>query len=162
MATVWSLDLLSGGEVELGQVFNYPEVTGLAANVFRYMFPVKLTAAGFIEDSEDTEDIHGFALEPALGVVSTPIDVLLANYDQMFVASQSNAGATQVTAQSMVGLACGWILSAVVGHTTKLTIDTADEATPRFEIVALDPRDAVGAADGRVIVRLVDAAISAR
>ena len=149
MATVWSLDLLNGGEVELGKVREYPEVTGLAANVFRYMYPVKLTAAGYIEDAQDTEAIFGFALAPATGVVSTSIPVLLANYDQVFVASQSNAGATQVTALAHVGLICNWIVSGITGHTTKLVIDTADTAaTPMFEIIDLDHRDTLALADG--------------
>lgn len=155
MATVWSLDLMSGDEGDMGRVIEYPEDTNMSANSFRYMQPVKLTTSGTVEDVLDTETgLLGFALKAATGTANTLIPVLLANYDQWFVASQSTAGATQVTVQTQVGLECSWILSTITDHTTKTVIDTADVTTPIFEIIKLDPRDAVGTSDGRVIVRI--------
>lgn len=154
MATVWGLRLLTGGELEYGNVLNYPEDTNMSANSFRYMQPVKLTTNGTVEDVTDTETgLLGFALKASTGTANTSIPVLLANYDMLFVASQSTAGATQVTIQTQVGLKCSWILSTITGHTTKTVIDTADTTTPIFEIIKLDTRDPVGTADGRVIVR---------
>jgi hypothetical protein len=162
MATVWSLDLASGTELEQGNVIDFPEDTNMSANSFRYMQPVKLTTSGTVEDALDSENIFGFALLAATGTANTSIPVLLATRDQRFVASQSTAGATQVTVQTQVGLQCSWILSAITSHTTKTTIDTADTNNLCFEIIQLDTRDDVGTADGRVIVRLVPDKISAR
>ena len=163
MATVWGLRLTVGDEGDIGRVVNYPEDTNMSANTFRKMSLVKLTSSGTIEDVTDAEtSVLGWALSPSTGTANTSIPVLLANYDIELVASQSTAGATQVTVQTQVGLKCSWILSTITGHTTKTVIDTADTSTPQYEIIKLDTRDAVGTADGRVIVRLVEGSISAR
>lgn len=162
MATVWGLELVSGGETEYGMVREFPEASAMSANTFRYMYPVKLTTSGTVEDALDTENLFGFALAPSTGTANTAIPVLIATRDMLFSASQSNAGATQASAQTQVGLQCSWILSTQTGHTTKITIDTADTGNLNFEIIDLDGRDDAATTDGRVIVRIVPDVISAR
>jgi hypothetical protein len=159
MASVYGLELTRGDEYDFGNVFEFPEK---ATQTFIKYDPVKLTTSGTVEDALVSESHFGIALADASGTTNALVPVLLLNREMYFVASQSNAGATQVTAQTMVGLQCGWIKSTITDHTTKITIDTNNTSNLIFEIVALDPRDAVGAADGRVIVRVVPDQISAR
>jgi len=162
MASVYHLELTRGEEHEFGNVDDYPEDTNMSANTFRKNYPVKLTTSGTLEDATVTENHFGLALKASSGTANTLLPVLKFTREMEFTASQSNAGATQASAQTMVGLQCGWILSTITGHTTKITIDTNNTSNKVFEIVRLDPRDPAGTTDGRVIVRVVPDVISAR
>ena len=160
MASVYGLELTRGGEKEFGNVTEYPEES--TTQTFIKYDPVKLTTSGTLEDAEDSEMHLGLALAPATGVANNMIPVLRVNRDMEFSASQSNGGATQASAQTMVGLVCSWIKSTIVGHTTKITIDTSNTTDDVFEIIELDPRDPAGTTDGRVIVKFMAAKIQAR
>ena len=159
MAVVYGLELTRGGEFEFADVDDYPEANGMT---FKKHDFVKLNTSGQVEDALDTENIFGIALKDASTTEDTMIPVLRVNRDMQFVASQSNAGATQVTAQTQVGLQCSWIKSTQTDHTDKITVDTGDVGHLNVEIIKLDPRDVVGTSDGRVIFRIVPDVISAR
>ena len=147
-------------ERQYGAVQEYPEGAG---QTFVKGDWLTLNTSGQVELSIDTETgIWAMALADASGTTDALLDTIVLDESMWFTASQSNAGATQVTVQTQAGLRCSWIKSTITGSTTLTVVDTADTTTPDLEILALDPRDAVGLAEGRVIFRVISARILAR
>ena len=134
------------------QTDRYPEA---AAQTFVKGDPVKLDTAGRVLHAVDTEGpgIFGIANGDASGVTDALVSVHIVTLGDVLRVSQSNAGAAQVSAQTLVGLQCSWIKSTVAGQTTKSVLDTADTTTPTFEIINL--RDAVGTENGEVYARMI-------
>ncbi len=147
-------------ERQAGMVFQYPEDP---SETFVKGDWVTIDTDGQVRLAIDTETgIWGLALEDASGTTDNLLDILVLDETMIFTASQSNAGATQVTVQTQVGLRCSWIKSTVTGSTTLTVVDTADTTTPDLEILGLDPRDPLGDNNGRVLVRVISARVLAR
>lgn len=127
--------------------------------------PVMLNTSGQVVIAVDTGFTYGIALEAGANDSNNAnVLFLVIQPTDLFVASQSTAGATQVSAQTQVGLKCSYIKSTISGETTKTVVDTADTTTPSLEIVGVDTRSdsAVGAADGRVVFRFLADQVRAR
>lgn len=147
-------------ERQYGAVIQYPEDP---SETFVKGDWVKLDTDGQCLLAIDTESgLWGLALEDASGTTDNLLDILVVDDTMWFTASQSNAGATQVTVQTQVGLQCSWIKSTVAGSTTLTVVDTADTTTPDLEILGLDPRDPLGDNNGRVLFRIISSRIIAR
>ena len=162
MATVGvrAVRLYNGSEKDYGKVFGLPEK---ASQTFVRGDWVKTDTNGQVSLAVDTESgLYGLAMADASGTTDDLVDILLVDATMLFVASQSNAGAAQVTVQTQVGLQCSWIKSTVTGETTKTVVDTADTTTPDLEILYLDTRDAVGDSNGRVVFKILDSRLIAR
>lgn len=138
-------------------VKRYPEK---ATQSFVKGDPVILDTAGRVGAAADTGNVFGVAAQDASGTTDTQIKVLIVGHEDVFRASQSNAGATQASAQTQVGLRCSYIKSTISGQTANMTVDTADTTTPSVEIIGL--RDAAATQDGEVYFRFVQGLIAAR
>lgn len=162
MATlgVKAIQLYNPDERQAGSVYQYPEDP---SETFKVGDWVKLDTDGQVLLAIDTESgLWGLALAAASGTTDALVDILVVDDTMVFTASQSNAGATQITVQTQAGLQCSWIKSTVTGETDKTVIDTADTTTPDLEILALDPRDPVGDNNGRLLFRIISSRIIAR
>lgn len=161
MATlgVKTFELTEFGESDAGWVFSYKEDASMS---FKKKDPVVLEdGSGQVENAVETAGFLGLALENASGVENTDILVLVVNRHMIFSCSVSNNGAAQATALSQVGRRYGYIKSSVTGSTNLTTVDINDTTNDNWEVIALDPRDAVGDINGRVLVRAVDAKLIA-
>jgi hypothetical protein len=88
------------------------------------------------------------------------IPVLLADRIQLWSGNKSTAGASAVTALTDLGDLIDWLASTETGQTAKTVLDTGSQNM--FEIVALDPRDAVGDTGGRLIFRVEDGKVGVK
>ena len=139
-------------------VIRYPEA---AAQTFVKGDPVVLNVSGQVLLAVDTGNIHGIADEDASGTTDNRVKVIVINPDtDVYVASQSNAGAEQNSAQTQVGLQCSFIKSTVTGQTTKTVLDTADVGNLNCEILEL--KDPAGTPNGEVYFRFVRGVVQAR
>lgn len=136
----------------------YPEKAAMSA--VKKGDPIVLDSAGRVGSAADSGNVFGIADQDFSGTVDTPRKVTIVGHEDILFASQSNAGATQASAQTQVGLRCSYIKSTITGQTAKMTIDTADTSTPSVEIIGL--RDPAGTQDGEVYFRFVQGLISAR
>lgn len=133
-----------------GLIFQYPEE---ASQTFLKKQPVVFDAtSGEIEVAVDTTIASGMSLEAASGTTGTLISVMLFTYDQFWSGNVSTAGAARVSALTDVGRSFDWLASAVSGQTAKTVFD--DAGTSFFDSYALDPRDAVGDTNGRILCRV--------
>ena len=142
-------EAVSMSEYEAGLVFEYPEE---ASQTFKYKAPVVFDgSSGEIEIAVDTGFLYGLSLLAATGTTGTSIPVQVLTPNSVWAGTLSTAGATVITALTDVGQQYSWILSTVTGETAKTVVDQADTTTPHCLIIALDPRDAVGDNNGRVL-----------
>lgn len=156
MAIVYTIEpVQSAHGAPLANVRSYPVK---ASETFKKGDPVILDTNGQVLAAPDNGNLIGIALQDAPSTALAATRVLVVSDDMLFSASQSNAGATQNSAQTQVGLQCSYIKSTITGHTAKMTVDTADTTTPSIEIIDLDPRDPAATADGRVIFRFLNIA----
>ena len=147
--TVYAMTWAKSGKPSSGPlVLTYPEA---AAQTFAKGDPVKLSAGGKVQLAVDTEGSLGIAERAASGTEDTDIRVTLHNYDDLYTASLSAAGATATLTQADVGTRCSYIKSTQSGETTKTVVDKSDAQTDVLVIVGL--KDAVGTVDGRVYFR---------
>lgn len=161
MATlgVKGFELTEFGESDAGWVFSYKED---ASATFEKKAPVVLEdGSGQLKIAVETAGFLGLSLEAKSGVENTDRLVLVVNPNMIFSVSVSNGGAAQATALSQVGRRYGYKLSSVTGSTTITTVDVADTTNDNWEVIGLDPRDAVGDINGRVLVRAVPAKLIA-
>jgi hypothetical protein len=147
--TVYAITWTKSGKPSSGPlVLTYPEA---AAQTFKKGDPVKVNAGGQVLLGVDTEGSLGIAERDASGVTNTDIRVTLHNYDDLYTASLSAAGATATLAQADVGTRCSYIKSTITGETAKTVVDKSDAQTDVLVIVGL--KDPVGTVDGRVYFR---------
>jgi hypothetical protein len=144
--TVYAMAWAKSGKPSSGPlVLRYPED---ASETFKKGDPVKLGTDGQLTIAVDTEGSLGIAEQNASGTENTEIRVTVHNFDDLYTASLSEAGATHTLAQSDVGLRCSYIKSTISGETTKTVVDASDTQSDVLVIVGL--KDPVGTVDGRV------------
>jgi len=149
---VYAMEWTKSGKPSSGHlVQTHPEA---AAQSFKRGDPVKLVA-GKVTLAVDTEGSYGISKRDASGVTDTKIQVIVHNFDDLYTASLSAAGATSTLAVTNVGVRCSYIKSTITGNTTKTVVDLSDAQTDVLVIVGL--KDPVGTVDGRVYFRWLNA-----
>lgn len=162
MATlgVKTFELTKFGEQEAGYIFPYPED---ASQSYKKGDPVVLEdGSGQVLLATDTAGFLGIAWQDASGVENTVRLVLVVTPQMVFSVSIAGAaGIAAVTAQANVGVRYSYVKSGVAGSTTKTVIDSSDTTNDNWEVIGLDPRDALGDTNGRLLVRAVPAKLIA-
>lgn len=133
----------------------FREYTEAAAMASKKGELVTIDAAGDVADLSGTDPaaatIAGIAMADASGTTGAKLLVWLPEPEALLV---GNLGVAQVTAKTDIREVFG-----IVEAANKVHVDQSDTTNTRVKIIALDPRDAVGDTNGRVIFKFLATAL---